>query len=378
MSFQIKDFASITASMLNWLKANTAKVTDMTEGGVARTMLEASAIEIEEAYLQFYVGLKEAIPVSVFTTFGFTALEAEAASGVIRFSIASPATSSILIPAGTLTRVPNTSLNYATLADGYILTGQTYVEILAAAQSPGIAGNTDSSTITELVSTLPVSATITNPAPLVNGREAETSDQQRVRFQGYIATLARGTKAAIEYGAQTAKLTNTAGVVTEYVAYANVVEPWVTDNTQPISLVRCYVHNGASATSSSLVTEAQRVIDGYYLSDGVTVAPSTGWRAAGAKCIVAAASDLAVDVTGDVYVLAGYDEAAVVAEAESAISAYIQTRGVGVDVQLAELVAIVKRDVPGVFNVVLSDPTADVVVDGDEKAIPGAITLTAA
>ena len=50
--FQIKDFASITASMINWLRANTTKVTDFNVGSVVRTMAEASAAEMEELYLQ--------------------------------------------------------------------------------------------------------------------------------------------------------------------------------------------------------------------------------------------------------------------------------------------------------------------------------------
>jgi uncharacterized phage protein gp47/JayE len=157
-----------------------------------------------------------------------------------------------------------------------------------------------------------------------------------------------------------------------------VVEPWVTDNTQPISLIRVYVHNGASATSSSLVTQAQRVIDGYYEADGVTLAPGSGWKAAGVRCIVEAAADLPVNVTGTINVLPGFDSAAVRAACESAIRAYIQGLGVGADVLISELIAIVKRDVAGVFNVALSAPSADVAVATNTKAIAGTITLTPA
>lgn len=376
MAFQIKDFASIVAAKINWMRANTTRVTDFNVGSVVRTMLEASAAEIEELYLQAFLGLQEAIPVSVFQTFGFPALQAAAASGVVRFSTATPAVSAITIPAGSVVRIPTTQVSYATQADAFILTGQTYVDVLVACQQPGIIGNTDSATITEAVTAIAGISSVSNPQPLVNGREAETDDERKIRFQGYISTLARGTKAAVEYGAKTAKLTNSLGVVTEFVAYAGVVEPWVTDNTQPISLIKVYVHNGASATSAPLVAEAQRVIDGYFESDGVTLAPGSGWKAAGVVCEVAAASDLPVNVTGSINVSPGFDAVAVKASCETAVRSYIQGLSVGADVLKSEIIAIVKRDVSGVFNVTLSAPSADVAVASNAKAIAGTITLT--
>lgn len=373
MAFQLKDFASITAGLLNVLRATTTKVTDYNRGSVVRTMLEASAAELEELYLQMYIGLKEAIPVSVFTTFGFDALAAESASGTVRFSTGGPlATTAIIVPAGTVVRVPGTSQSYATQADATISVGSSYVDVLVAAETAGLAGNTTAGTVTELVSAVSGVTSVTNPAPFVNGRDAETDDERRIRFQGYIASLARGTKAAIEYGAKTATVTDSAGTITEYVAYANVVEPWVTDSTQPISLVRCYIHNGASATSSALVTRAQQVIDGYY--DGATAVP--GWKAAGVRVIVQAAADQSVDVTGAVTIETGYDGATVRAACVTAIQAYLQGLSVGEDVRLSELVAIIRRDVVGAYNVTLSAPTVDIAIANNVKAVPGVVTIT--
>ena len=66
------------------------------------------------------------------------------------------------------------------------------------------------------------------------------------------------------------------------------------------------------------------------------------------------------------------------ADAQEAIQVYIQNLGVGADVLKSELISIVKRDVPGVTNVVLSLPAADVAVASSAKAIAGTIALTAA
>jgi uncharacterized phage protein gp47/JayE len=373
--FQIKDFTSIAASLINVVRATSNKVTDFNRGSVIRTMLEATAAELEELYLQMYLGIKEAIPVSVFTTFGFGRQAAEAASGTIRFSTGGSLASSVIpISLGTIVRVPGTSLTYATTVDTAIAIGNSYVDVLAAAQSSGLAGNVGADLITELVTAVAGIASVTNPSPLINGRDDETDDERRVRFQGFVASLARGTKASITYGAKTVTLTDGLGTITEYVAHANVIEPWVTDSAQPISLVRVYIHNGASATSGALVARCQQVIDGYY--DGGTAVP--GWKAAGVQCIVSAASDQAVNVTGTVTIAGGYSSVDVLAACTGAIKDYLQGMDVGEDVRLSELIAIIRRDVEGAFNVTLTAPSGDVSVANNAKAISGTVILSAA
>jgi uncharacterized phage protein gp47/JayE len=371
--FQIKDFRSIAASMINWCKAVTDKITDFSVGSVARTLMEAAAAELDELYQQMLIGLKEAIPVATYTSFGFDLLTAAAASGIVRFSSGSPAASNITIPAGTVVRVPSTTTTFATAVDATLLAGNTTVDVLVTAQNPGIAGNVGAGTVTELATPITGIATVTNPAPFLNGRDAETEDQRKTRFQQYIATLARGTKDALIYGAKTAQVVDGSGVVSEYAAYAAVVEPWLTDSAQPVALVNLYVHNGASATSASLVAKVQQAVDGYYLDDGT---PVPGWKAAGVKVVAIAATDKVVNVTGVITLLSGYDGPTVRTAAANAIKAYIQGLGIGAKVILAEIIAIVKRDVEGVYNVSFTVPSGDVTCAVSEKAIPGTVTLT--
>ena len=79
--FQIKDFVSISAGSINHARAVTDKVTDWAPGSVARTLIEAPAVEIEELYLQMFLGLRDAIPVATFKSFGFEKLPAARAQG---------------------------------------------------------------------------------------------------------------------------------------------------------------------------------------------------------------------------------------------------------------------------------------------------------
>jgi len=375
MAFQIKDFASIAASMINYMKSVTTKVTDFNQGSVVRTMLEAPAAELEELYLQMLIGLQEGIPVATYNTFGFDLLPAATASGAVRFSTATPAASAIPIPLGTLVQVPGRTITYATQVDASIAVGQTYVDVLCAASVPGSQGNVSAASITQMVGAVAGISSVSNPAPLVNGRDQETEADRLSRFRDYIRTLARGTISAVLYGAKTAQRKDASGNVVEYVAGAALDEPWLTNTAYPIGLVNVYVHNGASATSAALVAEAQKIIDGYYDADSN---PVPGYKAAGVKVVVAAATDQSINVTGVVTVDPSFVSSTVLSDATAAIQVYIQNLGVGADVLKSELIAIVKRDVPGVLNVVLSVPAADVTVASSAKAIAGTITLTAA
>jgi hypothetical protein len=56
MAFQLKDFVSIVAAMLNRAKATQSRLTDFEVGSVARTLIEAPAIEIEQLYQRMFAG----------------------------------------------------------------------------------------------------------------------------------------------------------------------------------------------------------------------------------------------------------------------------------------------------------------------------------
>jgi len=371
MAFQLKDFASITASMLNWMKSVQKKITDFRIGAIIRTMLEAVAQELDEFYKQAFIGLREAIPVSVYTTFNFPALSATSTSGLIRVTIDAQ-TSIVTIAAGT-TWVPNTGgVNYSQTADVSIAIGVTTADIPVSAVTPGSLGN------------IPAGATFTpSPVPTgfisgtnltswINGIDDETPEDHKTRFNGYISTLARGIGAAISYGLTTATVTDSQGNVIERVITSQVIEPWKTDNTQPVSLVLAYIHNGVGGTSGALVTQAQQVIDGYYDVNGN---PVPGWKAAGVQVIVSAATENPVNVTGVLTALPGYKKPDLIAKAVPAIAAYLQKLQIATPGLYAQLISKVET-IPGVYNFVLTTPTSDIAAVTGQKIMPGVITIT--
>ena len=378
MAFQIKDFRSIALSMINASRVNQTKVTDYSVGSVVRTLMDASAIEIEELYLQMLLGLQEAVPQAIYQSFGFSRLPAVGASGVVYFTFENGLTTGF-VPAGTKIKSPTSTYEYVVLADTFV--GQIYpppsmkvVGAAVACSSTGAATNCSANTLTEIIPPVSGIAGIDNHDAFYNGTDIETDTQQMARFNAFITTLSRGSVAALRYGALMSVLKDAKGNITERVKYCAVEEPYIANNLLPVGWVKVYVHNGVGTTSSQLVAQVKKNIDGYIDTDGTYV---PGWKSAGVKVDVLAASDLAVSVAGTVTVLNAEDAATVFASANSQVSTYILSLSNGGTILVSEIISIIMA-IDGVYNVSLTTPTSDVTSRVFEKPIPGTITITAA
>lgn len=372
MSFQIKDTLSIVASMVNFMRATQGQITDFNVGGVARTLVEAPAIEIDELYQMMFRGLKEAIPVSVYNSFSFELLPAMGSSGTLRFTVSPVSASDISIPAATVVMQAGGRYRYLTGVDVVLTAGDSYVDVIAYCESTGTDTNVGAGLLVE--QTTPIAnVTVTNQNAFANGRDLETDAERKTRFRDYISTIARGTLSALNYGASTATVVNADGEVIERVGAVAIVEPYLVDPlTYPPALVWVYIHNGSGSTSTDLVTAAQTVIDGYETTDGT---PVPGWKAAGVKVEVSAATEVPVDVTATVEVLATHDAVTAKAQAISDVSAYLGGLGIGVEAVQAEIVSLI-MSVPGIYNCAVTLPSADVSAASDEKIMAGTVAIT--
>jgi uncharacterized phage protein gp47/JayE len=369
--FQVKNFASITASIVNYMKSVTTKITDFSVGSVARTLVEAPATEIDELYQKVFVGLREAIPVAIYRAFEFDALSATSSGGTIRVTI-TPSEDDVLISAGTtFTLDGGSEVVFSNADDTTIVAGDSYADVTVTAVVAGTSGNIAALQSFTVQPTVDGMQSATNLASFTNGTDDETDDERKARFTAYVSSLARGTTAAIEYGLSTVTVTDSSDSVTEQVVSSTVVEPWLTDENEPIALVRCYIHNGGSGASSELLARAKEVIDGYY--DGDTAVP--GWKAAGVKVEIYAATNVSFDVTASLVAESGYTVSDLVTSAETAIDAYLSALSVGEDALLSEVIAAVMA-IDGVYNFTVSSPVADLVVASTEKAVTGVLSIS--
>ncbi len=369
--FQVKDFVSIVASMVNYCRGTTTRFSDFNVGSKVRTMLEASAIEIEELYQQILNGLLEAIPTSVYVTFDFQLLPATATSTLVRVAF-SPGVAAQTISAGTLLTRSDQAMTYAAETDVPVPAGAPYVDVLVTATVPGAAGNLAAGT-TFTISPSP-SGTVSAMALAAasNGTDIETQAGRYVRFTAYIRTLARGTVTAVEYALLQAALTDTSGGITEQVKLQLVIEPYKLDPTQPVGLVNCYVHNGTGNTSPALVAQALQIVQGFYTPDGVGV---PGYKAAGVHVTVTAATEQPVSPTGIVTLAPNVDPDATSASIMASLETYLLGLKIGAPYEVSQATAII-MGVPGVLNWVPTAPTADVpAAAAFNKIMPGAIDL---
>lgn len=373
MAFQTKSFLSIIASEINRARATTSKITDYNVGSVARTLLEAPAQEIDQLYQMLLQGLLEGIAVSVYNSFNFPPLPAVAASGLIRVTIAVQSAAE-LIPANSTLTTTDGSQSYLSTADTSFPAGSSFADVPVVCTAAGPGGNQSAGVTFTLGSPLPGFISAINLGPFVSGAAVETPSARKVRFNGYVQTLSRGTTASLLYALDNLVFISDAmGNVLERVATSAIVEPYLSDSTQPPGLVLAYVDNGVGGTSAPLVARALAVLSGYNDPNGN---PVPGYKAAGVRVQVFAATEVPLNVIGMLTIGPTFDGPSVVAQVTFAVYTYIQQIPVGAP-YLAAVANDLVMQVPGVQNWMPVTPIAYVGVPLNVKLVPGVFQILA-
>lgn len=268
MTFEIKSFAQITQGAINRARAVTDKITDFLPGSVARTLIEAPASEIEELYIQMLLGLRDAIPVATYLSFGFDKLPASVASGFVTLALDPPPVADSVIPAGASFSASD-GRRYLSTADTPWPAGAASIRVPVVAAVVGAAGNAAAGDITSTaLSDRPYS--VGNPA-ISNGRDLESDLEQRARFADFIAALSRGTMVACRFAVASATVADGNGNITEYVTRVGAQEE--------AGYVRFWLYSNLGIPSDELLALAQRQLDGWSVN-GVIV---PGYRPAGVR-----------------------------------------------------------------------------------------------
>lgn len=256
MGFQLKDFRSITAAMINRARATQTKLTDFNVGSVARTLMEAPAVEIEEFYQRMFAGIMDAIPVAIYRGFDFPMQEKAKARGTVTLTFAQPLSQAFTVPAGSVFNAPALGVRYLSLAALTAPAGATSAAIAVEAENVGAAYNVPANAISAVQGlSLPTGAVIGN-APVTSGSDGESEIERASRFAEYIGSISRGTLPSVEYAASTAKVRNVSGEVVEEVSRIG--------SDEAPGEARVYIYGSGQVASPALVAAAQQVIDGYY------------------------------------------------------------------------------------------------------------------
>lgn len=362
MSFQIKDFASITASQINHARAVTKKITDYQPGSVARTIMEAPAVEIEELYLQMFLGLRDAIPVATFRSFGFEKLPAAHAVGYVSVSAETPLAQEMSVPAGTVFHSTD-GREYQSTHEVTWPAGSGAVLIPVMHAVAGAVGNAAAGSVT-LSSFFGGGYTISSQ-PIGSGRDLELDAEREARFASFVQSISRGTLTACAYAARQSVVLGPDGDIVEYVTRLGVDE-------QP-GHVRLFVYSSHGSPSLALLESGQRRIDGW--TDPETGAVTPGYRAAGVRIDVLGMTERQVPLSIRVDMLEGYQLTAAVQQSiRDIFSAQIRSVFPGQTLYLGSLIEAMLATA-GVRAIVPST-SENIVCEINEALIPGELTIT--
>lgn len=364
MAFQIKDFVSIVLSMVNHARSVTDKVTDFQPGSVVRTIMEAPAVELEELYLQMFLGLREAIPVATFTSFGFDKLAAKVAHGYVSISVLEPLAQDLVVPMGTDFKS----------ADGrhYVSTelvtwpaGVTIIRIPVAHTKAGAAGNISVGLI-NASSFFNEDEYIISNALIDSGANEENDLEREARFTDFIKSLSRGTVTACLYAAKVATILDADNNVAQYVTRSGIFE-------DP-GYVRIYLYANTGKPSQALLAAAQAALDGHRDDVSGTITP--GYRSAGVQVQVFAMQERSIDLGVQVAMFDGYAlTPAVEQKIGDLFGGVIRTIAPGATLHLGSLVESL-LDVDGVEKIIPLT-NSNILCGMDEVLIPGTLSVSA-
>lgn len=362
MPFQIKDFTSIVASQVNHARAVTDKITDFQPGSVARTLMEAPAVEVEELYMQMFLGLRDAIPVATFLSFGFDKLPAAVAHGWVSVSTEPAPAEAIVVPAGTT----------FTAVDGRVYTstesvtwpaGDNVLRVPVAYSTAGLAGNIAAGLITSS-GFFNDDYTVSNSA-IETGRDVESDQEREARFSEFIASLSRGTVDACQYAVKQAVVLDADGNRYEYVTRVGLAET--------PGYVRIYIYSSRGSASTALVVNGQRLIDGW--RDETTGARVPGYRAGGVRVDVIKMVERAITLSIAVEMFPGFVlNPDVVQSLDDIFSNSVRSVDPGSTLYLGTLVELLLA-VPGVRQIVPST-NENIICAVNEALVPGALNVT--
>lgn len=346
--------------MLNRMRGATDKISDYQVGSVARTLIEGPATEIDQLYQQMFIGLREAIPVSTFLSFGFDTIPAAKANGTVSITRPAQATNALTIPAGTVFTATY-GRRYVSRYEVVWAADTLSVVVPVEAETAGISGNAAAGVING--SPFFIEGEEIVGGTMSNGRDTETDGEREIRFADYIASLSRGTVAAVQYAAYQARLIAD-GVTTEYVTRVGVVD-------LP-GFVRLYLYSSIGLPSTDLLAAGQRIIDGYRDETGKKI---PGYRAAGVRIDVLSMVEVPVTFSIAVEMMPGYTlsetlRLQMVEVIEQEILA-VESGGTLYVGTLADRVLAM----PGVLRCVPGN-TENFICAESEALVPGTITIT--
>lgn len=201
--FAFKKAQDIVNDEIQYVLTHTSLISDFTVGSVARTLLEADAVELEKLYYYTLENLQDAIDDAVTSAFGFTRKQATYAYGNVLIRLQNELQQEIVINRGTrfYSRKGSYEQVYQTQQAYTVPRGTSSFVLRVYCTVIGAYGNIPANTIDNTSDLGPIMS-VTNPEPFVTGQDEESPEAEKIRFRQMIQSLARGTNQSLVYAAE--------------------------------------------------------------------------------------------------------------------------------------------------------------------------------
>lgn len=304
----MKSYNEIYDAMKNYIVANQSKVTDLNEGSVMASLLEAVAREIAAEYISIVANIDTYQKKIAFAQFDFQKKTGLAATGSVVFTRNPAIHNNIDIPSGTELATSD-GIAFVTVGDNILPAGSLVSgTVLVECKSIGKAGNVDAGEINVISSVIPGLASVTNDVACSGGVDEETDLEYSNRFRTFILGLGQASVPGIR-----AAVLGINGLKS-----CSVVEHFPPQDGCNFSV---YAEDGSGTLPQGYVSQIQTVLDGDDTHSGI--------RAAGLRSRILSPALVMLTVTVSAHINWSVPPHYIDNDIRSKITSYVATLGIG-------------------------------------------------
>lgn len=372
---RIRTKSGLVAAQATAIQASASGLIDFTVGSILLAASEAVsdvAMWLQGAVLTLLSTTRASTSVGIdldtwMADFGLTRSPATVAGGLCTFSRYTSGVQAVVPIGATVSSSPG-SLTFSVVADasnpaysaglgGYLLPiGTASVQAPVVATARGAAGNVAPSVISTVSSAIPGVSLVTNVLTFTGGSDAESDAALRLRFTRFLASLSKGTPAAI-----LAAVTALGPTI-----QANIVENKNPDGSTHLGFFYVVADDGSGAPPNSFLINVANAIEAV--------------REVSVSFEVLAPTLLNVNAATTLRVALGYDPATVLPIVQAKITAFLEALGLGASLDYNRLIQVIYDAHPGVsavLTLVVNGGTVSLPALAGQSIRPGAVTATA-
>ena len=261
---------SLLIELLQLMTGTSGVITDINPGSNIRTLASIIGMIAEQQNIANRTSVAQSILSGLFALYNIPVPVATVASGNVTFTLTSALTTPFTIGAGTVVGTSG-GATFTTTSPATIPAESLSISAPIESTQTGTLYNVAAGSITQLLSTLPVSMTVNNAAPTSGGTNNPSPSTLIAILNNTILSYETGTPAGIAAAAYGVSLSDG-----ETALYTTVYEPWVAQLTAGVTITASpgytvYIDNGSGSASTNLLQAVLNKLNGtpQYVPAGV-------------------------------------------------------------------------------------------------------------